>query len=138
MEIKEEGRTVLLTTHYMEEADQLCDRIAIIDHGRIIAMDTPQALKGLLDEQRMFSIQTQRWDEAWTQTLIAQGVSSVQTLFDEQLRCFTITMHLTNGLSAGDVLTWLVTADAGIINFTNREPSLEDVFIYLTGKSLRE
>lgn len=138
MEIKEEGRTVLLTTHYMEEADQLCDRIAIIDHGRIIAMDTPQALKSLLDEQRMFSIQTYRWDEAWTQTLIAQGVSSVQTLFDEQLRCFTVTMHLNNGLSAGEVLTWLVTADAGIINFANREPSLEDVFIHLTGKSLRE
>src|SRR6058998_507162 len=44
-ELKAQGRTVLLTTHYMEEADQLCDRVAIIDHGRIVAMDTPGALK---------------------------------------------------------------------------------------------
>src|SRR5205807_9548682 len=44
-ELKAQGRTVLLTTHYMEEADQLCDRVAIIDHGRIVALDTPAALK---------------------------------------------------------------------------------------------
>src|SRR5438093_272443 len=44
-ELKSQGRTVLLTTHYMEEADQLCDRVAIIDHGRIVALDTPAALK---------------------------------------------------------------------------------------------
>src|ERR671930_1530264 len=44
-ELRAQGRTVLLTTHYMEEADQLCDRVAIIDHGRIVALDTPAALK---------------------------------------------------------------------------------------------
>src|SRR5438270_4618180 len=44
-ELKAQGRTVLLTTHHMEEADQLCDRVAIIDHGRIVALDTPAALK---------------------------------------------------------------------------------------------
>jgi ABC-2 type transport system ATP-binding protein len=47
-ELGRQGRTVLLTTHYMEEADQLCDRVAIIDHGRIVALDTPAALKGTL------------------------------------------------------------------------------------------
>src|SRR5919112_925662 len=45
LQLRDEGRTVLLTTHYMEEADQLCDRIAIIDHGRIVALDTPEGLK---------------------------------------------------------------------------------------------
>lgn len=138
LEIKHEGRTVLLTTHYMEEADQLCDRIAIIDSGRIIAMDSPQGLKSLLDEQRMFSIQTEQWDRAWAEALQDQGVSKLQTSFDENLRSFSTTMHLNGGLNSGDVLTYLVNADAGVINFANREPSLEDVFIHLTGKSLRE
>ncbi len=138
LEIKHEGRTVLLTTHYMEEADQLCDRIAIIDSGRIIAMDSPQVLKSLLDERRMFSIQTERWDQAWAEALQAQGVSKLQTSLNEDLRCFSTAMHLNGGVNAGDVLTFLVNADAGVVNFANREPSLEDVFIHLTGKSLRE
>lgn len=137
-EIKQEGRTVLLTTHYMEEADQLCDRIAIIDHGRIIAMDTPDALKHLLDERKLFTIETAGWEEIWTHTLLERGVSSVQTRFDEEQRHFLTSMHLNGGMSAGDVLTFLVTSAAGVLNFASREPSLEDVFIHLTGKSLRE
>jgi ABC-2 type transport system ATP-binding protein len=51
-ELRRQGRTVLLTTHYMEEADQLCDRVAIIDHGRIVALDTPAALKRALGPAR--------------------------------------------------------------------------------------
>jgi ABC-2 type transport system ATP-binding protein len=138
LEIKEEGRTVLLTTHYMEEADQLCDRVAIIDHGRIIAMDTPQELKHLLDDRRLFSIETERWQEQWTDTLLERGVSNLQTSLNEELRRFATTLHLNGGMGAGEVLTYLVTVGAGVTNFSNREPSLEDVFIHLTGKSLRE
>lgn len=138
LEIKQEGRTVLLTTHYMEEADQLCDRIAIIDHGQIIAMDTPDALKHLLDERKLFSIETVHWDDLWTETLLERGLGSVQTVFSDQDRSFSTSMHLNGGISAGEVLTYLVTANAGVINFASREPSLEDVFIQLTGKSLRE
>lgn len=138
LEIKGEGRTVLLTTHYMEEADQLCDRIAIVDHGHIIAMDTPAGLKQQLDQNKLFIIETRGWDEGWSAHLQAGGVTAVQTAFDEQRRSFATTMHLNGGLGPGDVLTYLVNADAGIINFASREPSLEDVFIHLTGKSLRE
>lgn len=138
LEIKREGRTVLLTTHYMEEADQLCDRIAIIDHGAIISLDTPFNLKQRLADQRLFTVDTTHWEEAWSHFLIEQGAHNISTTFNERERLYNITLHLNGGLSTGEILTYLVNAGAGLLNFTSREPSLEDVFIHLTGKSLRE
>jgi len=138
LEIKQEGRTVLLTTHYMEEADQLCDRIAIIDHGSIIALDTPTILKQQLEDQKMFSVEATNWSQSWENNLIEHGVRNISTSFDEASRLHHITLHLNGGLTTGEILTYLVNEGAGVINFASREPSLEDVFIHLTGKSLRE
>lgn len=138
LDIKKEGRTVLLTTHYMEEADQLCDRIAIVDHGSIIALDTPLNLKHRLDGQRLFSVDISKWEESWEHYLLEKGVRNISTAFDEQTRLYHVTLHLNGGLSSGEILTFLFNEGAGIVNFSSREPSLEDVFIHLTGKSLRE
>jgi ABC-2 type transport system ATP-binding protein len=138
LEIRAEGRTVLLTTHYMEEADQLCDRIAIIDHGRIIALDTPGNLKRMLEDKRLFSIETQQWCEEWQHGLIELGARNVQASFDQSSRHHSITLHLNGGITSGDALTYLVNRGAGIVNFVGKDVSLEDVFIHLTGKSLRE
>jgi len=138
LEIKAEGRTVLLTTHYMEEADQLCDRIAIIDHGKIIALDTPDMLKNLLEEKTLFSIELQEWNELWEHALVELGARNVKVDFNERSRSYQITLHLNGGLTAGDALTYLVNNNAGVVNFTSKVVSLEDVFIHLTGKSLRE
>lgn len=138
LEIKHEGRTVLLTTHYMEEADQLCDRMAIVDHGSIIALDSPTNLKRLLDDQKLFTLDVSLWDDSWSHYLLEQGVRNVSTAFDESTRLHRITLHLNGGLSSGAILTHLVNCGAGVTNFSSREPSLEDVFIHLTGKSLRE
>ena len=138
LEIKAEGRTVLLTTHYMEEADQLCDRIAIIDHGKIIALDTPVELKRLLEEKTLFSIELQEWNDIWEHALVEMGARNVRVVFNERSRYYEITLHLNGGLTAGDALTYLVNHKAGVANFTSKVVSLEDVFIHLTGKSLRE
>lgn len=137
-EIKQEGRTVLLTTHYMEEADQLCDRIAVIDHGSIIALDDPLSLKRILVDQRMFNLELENWEEHWEHYLVERGVRNVLASFDPKTRSFTITLHLNGGITSGEILTYLVNQGAVVRNFTAREASLEDVFIHLTGKSLRE
>ena len=138
LEIKAEGRTVLLTTHYMEEADQLCDRIAIIDHGKIIALDAPSRLKHMLDDKRLFFIETQQWSEEWREGLLGMGARNVQVSFDENLRHHSVTLHLNGGITSGEALTYLVNSGAGVVNFAGKDVSLEDVFIHLTGKSLRE
>jgi ABC-2 type transport system ATP-binding protein len=122
----------------MEEADQLCDRIAIIDHGKIIALDTPPNLKRLLEEKTLFSIELQDWSDTWEHTLVERGARNVKTLFNASSRNYEINLHLNGGLTAGDALTFLVNSGAGVVNFTSKEVSLEDVFIHLTGKSLRE
>lgn len=62
--VKEEGKTVLLTTHYMVEAEELCDRIAIIDHGRIIALDTPEGLKKLVKDEETVEIAVREFNPA--------------------------------------------------------------------------
>ncbi len=138
LEIKQEGRTVLLTTHYMEEADQLCDRIAIIDHGRIIALATPSELKHSLDDQKLFTVELDRWQESWAQEMLAQGARNLTARFNETSRHHELNLHLNGGLTAGEALTYLVNQGAGVITFATKEVSLEDVFIHLTGKSLRE
>lgn len=138
LEVKAEGRTVLLTTHYMEEADQLCDRIAIIDHGKIIALDTPASLKMMLSDKRLYAIETQEWCEEWHRGLLDMGARNVQASFDESSRHHSVTLHLNGGITSGDALTYLVNNGAGIVNFVGKDVSLEDVFISLTGKSLRE
>jgi len=137
-EIRAEGRTVLLTTHYMEEADQLCDRIAIIDHGRIIALDTPAALKDQLDEGKLLTADLEDWHESWSQHLLERGATNCDISWDKDLRRYRLVVHLNGRLSAGQALTELVSQGAAVTQFSLRSPSLEDVFINLTGKSLRE
>ncbi|MGE5653265.1 MAG: DUF4162 domain-containing protein [Bacillota bacterium] len=122
----------------MEEADQLCDRIAIIDHGRIIALATPTDLKHSLDDKKLFTVELEHWQESWGQEMLAQGARNLTARFDGSSRHHELTLHLNGGLTAGEALTFLVNQGAGVVTFATKEVSLEDVFIHLTGKSLRE
>lgn len=137
-EIKAEGRTVLLTTHYMEEADQLCDRVAIIDHGQIIALNSPTDLKHSLDSLNVLEADLARWDESWGTALQSRGAINYDLRFDETARAYRLTVHLNGHLTTGEAVTELVNLGADIMQFSFKSPSLEDVFINLTGKSLRE
>jgi ABC-2 type transport system ATP-binding protein len=129
-----EGQTILLTTHYMEEADQLCKRLAIIDHGVVLALDTPENLK------RSIGIDT-------SVTVTASGdLEALAGLLEKEIGGATaIVMDHTVRLGvkgAGGVLPAVVqTAERAGFNVTDlsiTEPTLETVFINLTGKDLRE
>jgi len=132
--LKQQGITVVITTHYMEEAESLCDRVAIIDHGKILVEDTPERLKGSLGIQTVYGLDVQRTGQ--TEELAAQlravpDVSSVET---------TPTGVRVYAQGAEGLLPALIdTAQAySLRDISISEPSLETVFITLTGRDLRE
>ena len=140
LEIKEEGRTILLTTHYMEEADQLSDRIAIIDHGKIIAMDTPYNLKNDLNKTNIVALELSNWnDNALEKIRKVHSVENINSKFNDITQIWEVKIHIANGSdSISSLISNIISSDIKIINFRVEEPTLEDVFISLTGKSLRE
>jgi ABC-2 type transport system ATP-binding protein len=132
--LREEGITVVLTTHYMEEADELCDRVAIIDHGKILVEDTPAALKSSVGAQKVYALDLSNRDgtAALTEQLKhMQGVRSVESM-PGGVRVFAD--------NADGLLPEIVEASSpyGLRDLTITESSLETVFIRLTGRDLRE
>lgn len=134
-ELHAAGQTILLTTHYMEEADQLCDRLAIMDHGRILACDTPDALKRSLGAETELIFHATGDLIALARVLDSEENVTRAHALDDTVRVFLngtlhgVLPHLINrALDAGFVIT-----DARTI-----EPTLESVFIDLTGRDLRE
>lgn len=128
------GGTVLLTTHYMDEAERLCDRLAIVDHGRIIAEGSPSELIARLGGHHMveFSLagNARPANEIW-KTL--PGVDSVRN--DDGLVCLSVREpHRT----IPALLTRVDEQSAQLEHLTTRQASLEDVFVTLTGRHLRE
>ncbi len=140
LELKGEGRTVLLTTHYMEEADILSDRIAIIDQGKIIALASPTELKAELSEERIIQLTVRGFTEAIKEKIAAIGnIQKVLTYYDDSHETWQITIHSSNGEETiAEIIQVLTSEKIQIQNVNVKDPSLEDVFIHLTGKSLRE
>lgn len=140
IELKNEGKTILLTTHYMEEADFLCDRIAIIDNGQIIALDTPEKLKESISDLKSIQIDLQEIDDETIKNI--QKISSITSVIKDYIseeNCYRINIHHNNG---NDIIQSIIDIlGKNSINIKNVNiliPSLEDVFIKLTGKKLRE
>jgi ABC-2 type transport system ATP-binding protein len=131
-ELKRTGKTVLLTTHYMEEAEQLCDRVAVMDHGRIIALDTPEAL--INQHFQETAIEFVSVGELPRQRLIElSGVT--QALFENGHP----TLYSTDVPRTMVGLFDLVTAGTLVFkDMTIRQATLEDVFLKLTGRRIRE
>jgi len=130
--LKSDGTTILLTTHYMEEADRLCDRIAIIDRGRIIAVDSPEALKRASATGTVVTLSLARPDAVAAASLRAVGGVHDVVAVDGGYR-----VHTDGG--QGSLAQLVPAAAAGHIqDITVREPTLETVFINLTGRDLRE
>ena len=139
--LRDEGRTVLLTTHYMEEADQLCDRIAIVDHGRIVALDTPDGLKRGLRATEVIRLEVASTDaERVNGTLLGRLAKAGDVAHTEREEDrLAITVHCE---SARDLVPFVIDAardaEAEVRNIQVQPVSLEDVFISLTGRALRE
>jgi ABC-2 type transport system ATP-binding protein len=134
-ELHRAGQTILLTTHYMEEADRLCERVAIMDHGKILALDTPAALKQSIGADTVVTVKatgdTDRLAEA-----LARDVDGVT-------RTRIVDGGLQLHVQGNDRLVPRIVAAAerggfDLIDLSISEPSLETVFINLTGKELRE
>lgn len=131
-ELRREGLTVLLTTHYMEEADRLCDRVAIIDHGKVLVIGAPSELKRGIGAETVLEVQLEHPSEdAMARLAQVTGVLGVERA-GNGLRLFA-------GGRDG-LLTRVVEAAApfGLSDLTVTEPTLETVFIRLTGRELRE
>jgi ABC-2 type transport system ATP-binding protein len=129
------GQTILLTTHYMEEADQLCGRVAIMDRGRILALDTPAALKQEVDADTIVTVTATGDPEALAQALTV-GIEGVTRTRPTE---GGVELHVkgTDRLLPRVVA---VAEEAGfpVLDLSLTEPTLETVFINLTGKELRE
>jgi len=123
-ELRSEGRTILLTTHDMAEAEAVCDRVALIDHGRVLAVETPRSLSTLVAKY-------ERIDFDWTDdSLVVQimrlpGVTSV-TERQDQMR-FRVELH--EDAAASQVLAFLVRA--GVKSVRTSRPTLEEVYVHL-------
>ena len=119
-----QGVTIVLTTHYLEEAEQLCDRIAIINHGRLIANETTRTLVGMAQE-KVVEIVVDR-DVA---TAPANDCFDKIELTGERTLAIT---YRKDRVNAGDVLAALHNEGLGIVDVSTREADLEDVFLNLT------
>jgi ABC-2 type transport system ATP-binding protein len=138
--LKEEGHTILLTTHYMEEADQLSDRIGIIDQGKIIALDTPANLKTRIEQKDVIRLEIAGWHDDLAGKLQAvPGIEKVVTRRLEGEGVCEVNLHAEN---ARAVLPGIIDRvnynGTRLVNMNIVRPSLEDVFINLTGKALRD
>ncbi len=132
--LRQEGITVVLTTHYMEEADALCDRVAIVDHGRMLALDTPERLKTLLGAEIRIELKLRQQDSAEMLATQFAGIPGVQRAepIGGGIRIFA---QSTDGLLP---VLMEVAQPYGVRDASISEPSLETVFIKLTGRDLRE
>ena len=133
--LKEDGMTIFLTTHYLEEADNLCDRIAIIDHGVIVALDTPLQLKR---ETGGESIAVDFANEKDTESakVVLGAMPFIQKIFVQDNKLF---LFVQNGESLiAEVLRILDKESISILTIGFSRPSLDDVFLQKTGRSLRE
>jgi ABC-2 type transport system ATP-binding protein len=127
--------TILITTHYMDEADRLCDRIAIVDHGQLVALDTPARLKQSVPGNNVIEAQFQDPPEDWGARLQALGeVTSVQAEGAGMFRVLT-----TNGSrTTTELVEMAVRGGIAIRTLSVQNTTLDDVFVHYTGRQLRD
>lgn len=131
--LKHADRTVLLTTHYMMEADELCDRIAIIDVGKIVALDTPSTLKSLIKKE--ISLKMEVYPEIpvdWLSNV--EGVIGYTS--EDKGGTLGLRVMVSDDAAVGEVLAEINQREGRIHYLQKEEPTLEDVFLKLTGRGL--
>ncbi|MHB8459885.1 MAG: ABC transporter ATP-binding protein [Candidatus Limnocylindrales bacterium] len=134
------GRTVLLTTHYMAEADELCERLAIVDHGRILAIGTPDELKRRVQRESIFRLELDHLDGGPATLASLPGVVSAVPATDagrvdaDARQTVTMNLVLVDDAALGGVVGALGGLGSQIVSLRKSEPSLEDVFVELVGR----
>jgi ABC-2 type transport system ATP-binding protein len=137
---RKRGKTVLYTTHYIEEAAQICDRIAIMQKGRLIALDTPDALRALTNKIEVLDVTVKNMSK--TQVNALKGMNGVASLAsdvqDATLGQTHLRLRLENVDTLPELFEFLFKEKIKIVNFKQEEPTLEDAFIELTGSGIKE
>jgi len=137
---KKAGKTVLYTTHYIEEAAQICDKIAILQKGRLIALNTPDALKNMVKKSEVLDVIVKNMSPEQVNTL--KGVDGVASLAadvqDAVLGQTHLRLRLENVDALPGILDFFFKEKIKIVNFKQEEPTLEDAFIELTGRGISE
>jgi ABC-2 type transport system ATP-binding protein len=131
---KEKGGTVLLTTHYMDEAERLCDRVGVVDKGKMIALGTPKELIDSLGGRQIVEIGLEAVPDGFVETV--RALASVHAARVHAGRVVLTVEHLHVALPA--VLEALDAAGLALTNLSTHHATLEDVFVTLTGRELRE
>lgn len=131
---KEEGLTVLYTSHYMEEVEKLCDRVYIMDHGQVIASGTKDELKSILSNEETVDITVEETSDEFADLLSSQqGVNRVT----ETEAGYTLIVSKGEQL-LGEIFDYARQTKVKIIGVHVQTPTLEDVFLHLTGRKLRD
>jgi len=134
---EDRGRTLLLTTHYMVEAEEMCDRVAIINKGQVLACDTPATLKRNLQSEAIFQIEVSPLNGMGTH--VFQELPGVQKVVHHPGDGRSnLEFILTEEAVLGSVVNLLTSGNIRILNLQKREPTLEDVFVTLVGRSMEE
>jgi ABC-2 type transport system ATP-binding protein len=135
-ELKARGRTVLLTTHYMEEAARLCDRVAVVDHGKVIALGTVRELIASLGAQQVVEFAVNSDAEGRLSEAVLQALPSVEGVARDQghWRLTVRELHL----AVPALLNVLAKEGLEPTHLTTHHATLEDVFVALTGRRLRD
>ncbi|MFX1285941.1 MAG: ABC transporter ATP-binding protein [Promethearchaeota archaeon] len=135
-ELPNQGKTLILTTHYMEEADRLSDRVAIIDQGKILVLDTPKKLKASIGEGDLAEFTLNRRDNLDDLVKALKTFNGIEDAYVSSgliiIRALDVVSRLTR------ILNFIETQGWEVENMSIRSTSLEDVFINLTGRALRD
>jgi len=132
--LKARGKAIIYTTHYMEEAERLCDRIVILDHGKVVADDTLRGLAARMPSRRRLAVEVSgSVDGDWTAELARRPGVEAATMTGGVL-----TVDMTDLSLTGDVLTWLRDRGLGIAHVATERADLEGIFLALTGRELRD
>jgi ABC-2 type transport system ATP-binding protein len=136
-QVRDRGCTVVLTTHFMEEAERLCDRVAIVDHGRIVALDTPEALiRSLGVEKRL--VFTMPETPAGHEALEAPSLASLPQVSRVERSNGRMVVYGHGDRFVSSVVYALEDGGVPFVDLRTEQPNLEDVFLALTGREMRE
>jgi ABC-2 type transport system ATP-binding protein len=134
--LKARGRSVLLTTHYMDEAEKLCDRVAVVDHGQVIAMGSPRELMLTLGGDHVIEISAAPNPEEPLRASHLEGLPAVRSVHEE---AGTLVLNVAEPhLAIPPLLDRLRAGGFDLLSLSTRHASLEDVFVALTGRHLRD
>jgi ABC-2 type transport system ATP-binding protein len=132
---KNRNLTILITTHYMDEADRLCDRIAIVDHGKLVALDTPPALKASVPGSNVIEAQFDNAPADWETKL--RGMQDVTSIQHEGAGMYRI-LTGNGSRTTTQLVEMAVDNNAAVKSLSVQNTSLDDVFVHYTGRQLRD